>query len=61
MLEKEQFRANRFEFITNTLQEFDELQPASLGILFDHKAQNYEEDDEDKRTFIELIMGGNSI
>ena len=46
-LERVRFRQKRFDFVTKTLQEFDNLEPSSLDIIFEHKMNEIKESHED--------------
>ena len=39
-LDEEAFFADRQEFVSSTLQEFDNLDPSSLDIIFEYKADD---------------------
>ena len=39
-LDEEQFYSERQEFVTTTLQEFDNLDPSSLDVIFEYKADD---------------------
>ena len=39
-LDEEQFYSVRQDFVTTTLQEFDNLDPSSLDVIFEYKADD---------------------
>ena len=53
MLEEEAFNAERKEFVSTTLQEFDNLDPSSLDIIFEYKAEDIMIQREDIRKGLE--------
>lgn len=51
-LEEEVFNAERQNFVTTTLQEFDNLEPQSLDVLFEYKSEDLKIQKEDIRISI---------
>lgn len=49
MKEREQFMIKRMSFVTDTLQEFDNLDPGSIDIIFQHKQDEIVEAETDLR------------
>ena len=49
-LEIEEFNEERSEFVTTTLQEFDNLDPSSLDVIFEYKAEDVMIQKEDIRS-----------
>ena len=40
-IDKAAYRIRRNEFVSGTLQEFCDLDPSSLGIIYDYKAEDH--------------------
>ena len=51
LTEKEVFRKKRLEFVTTTLREFYNLNPSSLDIIFENKADDLQEFKKDVRHY----------
>ena len=42
-LERVNFRKRRMEFVTQTLQEFDNMDPSALDIIFEYQSEDLKE------------------
>jgi hypothetical protein len=58
LLEEQDFRSVRFQYVSNTLQEFNEMHPANLDVMFQYKIQSHEESDKEKVNIVNQLLQG---